>query len=262
MSRRASPPLPGPYSRSDGDDCWLAASPAGAPADFYEDCQRYFELYNFAPVPYIRLDSNGVVEEINQAGCQMLAVPPGTILRHPLIVFVDVESRNDFLTHMRKCRASHAIVETEMLLETRTGRKREAPWTTCQRGDSPVSQDSQPRTAYAADAGTLCGLPSGRAGHARARTAPRRGHQKEHSERSTADRRPPRRLAHRTRLSRSDPERCRRACDYSRRHRIIPATVTRKVGDARQPLSSFPTFRLRRSWAAAPGVGESIEQCH
>jgi PAS domain S-box-containing protein len=99
----------------------IASQPAHVD-DFYEDWQRYFDLYNFAPVAYIRLDQNGVVEEINQAGCQMLSSMHSTILRRPLIVFMTSASRTDFLEHMRRCRTTDALVETELALQTRDGR--------------------------------------------------------------------------------------------------------------------------------------------
>jgi len=89
--------------------------------DFYEDWQRYFDLYNFAPVTYVRLDPNGVVEEINQAGCLMLGAPSSLVLRRPLIVYVARSSRSDFLEHMRRCRGQDRIVQTELLLEARDG---------------------------------------------------------------------------------------------------------------------------------------------
>jgi len=90
--------------------------------DFYEDWQRYFDLYNFAPVTYIRLDQHGVVEEINQAGCQMLTAMHSAVVHRPMIVYVAPESRTDFLEHMRKCRARDTTVETELSLLTRDGR--------------------------------------------------------------------------------------------------------------------------------------------
>jgi len=91
-------------------------------SDFYEDWQRYFDLYNFAPVAYIRLNRYGVVEEINRAGIVSLGVPQGTIMGRPLIVFVAPESRLDFLEHMRRCRVQETVVETDLSLATRQGR--------------------------------------------------------------------------------------------------------------------------------------------
>jgi len=94
------------------------AQPRG---DFHEDWQRYFDLYNFAPVTYVRLDRNGVVEEINRAGCVMLGNSASMILKRPLIVFVAPSSRTDFLDHMRRCRSEDRIIQTELALQARDG---------------------------------------------------------------------------------------------------------------------------------------------
>ena len=89
--------------------------------DFYDDWQRYFDLYNFAPVTYVRLDPNGVVKEINQAGCQMLRVQASAVIDRPLIVFMARRSRPEFLEHMRKCRSQDQTVQTELVLQPRVG---------------------------------------------------------------------------------------------------------------------------------------------
>jgi PAS domain S-box-containing protein len=93
-----------------------------AVGDFYEDWQRYFDLYNFAPVTYVLLDPNGVVEELNQAGCQLLGTTMNVVLHRPLIVFVAPASRTDFLEHMRRCRTRDSVVQTELNLQGRDGR--------------------------------------------------------------------------------------------------------------------------------------------
>jgi PAS domain S-box-containing protein len=87
--------------------------------DFYEGWQRYFDLYNFAPVTYVRLDRSGVVEEINQAGCELLHTNASVILGRPLIVHVARESRVDFLEHMRRCRTYDRVIETELTFASR-----------------------------------------------------------------------------------------------------------------------------------------------
>src|SRR5262245_35007856 len=63
FAKLPAPPLPiGPQSsnRNDGD--------------------RYFELYSFAPVALLWLDRYGVVEEINQQGCVILAAREGIVV--------------------------------------------------------------------------------------------------------------------------------------------------------------------------------------
>jgi signal transduction histidine kinase/CheY-like chemotaxis protein len=102
--------------RADGD---LVGPDSNKAGEFYEDWQRYFDLYNFAPVAYVRLDRNGVVEEINQAGCQLLGAPQGMLLRRPLIVFLERRSRADFIVHMRRCCSQDAVVETDLTFVAR-----------------------------------------------------------------------------------------------------------------------------------------------
>ena len=86
--------------------------PAG---DYYEDWQRYFDLYNFAPVAYVRHDRVGAIVEINEAGCKLLGTSQAVLIGRPMIVFVLRESRLDFLEHMRRCRSHAGPSVVEML---------------------------------------------------------------------------------------------------------------------------------------------------
>lgn len=85
------------------------------------DVRRYADLYHFAPVAYARLDPNGVIEEINQAGCRLFRRTVSEVLGRPMIVMITKESRSDFLEHMRRARNVDAVVETDLLLESRDG---------------------------------------------------------------------------------------------------------------------------------------------
>jgi PAS domain S-box-containing protein len=87
-----------------------------ADSDVDEDRERYLDLFNFAPVAYVRLDRNGVIDEINQAGCRLLSAPQGLLLSRPLLVFVERQSRVSFLEHMRRCRATDDVVASELTL--------------------------------------------------------------------------------------------------------------------------------------------------
>src|SRR5262249_36082017 len=91
----------------------------GVAARLEEDVERYADLYHFAPVAYARLDQHGVVEEINQAGCQLFKRTLSEILSRPMIVLVTKDSRSDFLEHMRRVRNTDAVVETDLLLQMR-----------------------------------------------------------------------------------------------------------------------------------------------
>src|SRR5262249_4221014 len=85
------------------------------------DVERYADLYHFAPVAYARLDPNGVVEEINQAGCRLFGSTVSEVVGRPVFVLVARESRSDFLEHMRRARNTDAVVETDLLLQLRNG---------------------------------------------------------------------------------------------------------------------------------------------
>jgi PAS domain S-box-containing protein len=102
-----------------GDPGPIAVVPADIPIE--EDWKRYFDLFNFAPVAYTRLNPYGVVEEINQAGCRMLGLPSSKLIGHPLIVHVVKDDRAPFLEHMRRSRNEDVIVETELSLQARDG---------------------------------------------------------------------------------------------------------------------------------------------
>jgi PAS domain S-box-containing protein len=83
--------------------------------------ERYFELYNFAPVALFWLDRNGVIEEVNQTGCTVLGVREAMAVGRPLMVFVHPTDRRAFLEHMRRCRAQDGPVETDLSI-ARDGR--------------------------------------------------------------------------------------------------------------------------------------------
>src|SRR5215510_4242918 len=79
-----------------------------------EEWERYFEFYNFAPVALMWLDRNGVIEEINHAGCAILCATQAQSLGRPLILFVEAKDRRAFLEHMRRSRSQDAPIETEL----------------------------------------------------------------------------------------------------------------------------------------------------
>src|SRR5437660_1295203 len=58
--------------------------------------QRYQELFNFAPDPYLETDPGGVIREANQAAAALLQVHPRFLAGKPLRVFVDPERRTGF----------------------------------------------------------------------------------------------------------------------------------------------------------------------
>lgn len=75
---------------------------------------HYVDLFDFAPVTYALLDPVGMVIQINLAGCRLLNVERQQLIGRPLLAFVTQEDRREFLGHLRRCRSSKGVVETEL----------------------------------------------------------------------------------------------------------------------------------------------------
>ena len=65
---------------------------------------RYAELYDFAPVGYMILDENGVIEEINLTGASMLGKERSNILGRPFFSYLDRKDRDPFRHVLKECR--------------------------------------------------------------------------------------------------------------------------------------------------------------
>jgi PAS domain S-box-containing protein len=87
---------------------------------------RFIDLYDFAPIAYITLDSNGIVLDINLTGSNLLATERARVIDSPFYSYVDEPDRPAFLTHMRRCREGKdagQVVISEIQLKARDGRK-------------------------------------------------------------------------------------------------------------------------------------------
>ena len=80
---------------------------------------RDADLFENAPVGYVTLNQAGVVEEINLTAATVLGIPRAHILRMPFSNRVVPDDRSAFLEHMRRCRAGHAPVTTDLSLQRR-----------------------------------------------------------------------------------------------------------------------------------------------
>ena len=58
--------------------------------------EKYTDLYDFAPVGYFSLDSQGQIEELNMAGAVLLGVERSRLTGRRFQLFVDVKSRPTF----------------------------------------------------------------------------------------------------------------------------------------------------------------------
>jgi two-component system, chemotaxis family, sensor kinase Cph1 len=68
---------------------------------------KYFDLYNFAPVGYFTLDKKGIILEVNLAGATLLGVERLNLVKRAFIQFIKPDYRNKFHLHTMK------VLETE-----------------------------------------------------------------------------------------------------------------------------------------------------
>jgi two-component system, sensor histidine kinase and response regulator len=82
---------------------------------------RYIDLYDFAPLGYVTLDSDGYVQEINLAGAAMLGQQRDALTGYPFTDYVVPEDRPAFAEHVRQCAGEHRDSTSEMRLTAKDG---------------------------------------------------------------------------------------------------------------------------------------------
>jgi len=87
---------------------------------------RYADLFDFAPVGYVMMDSAGTIEEINVVALRMIGARDRTAtLRVPLVTFVAPDDRPAFRAHLRVLGGGAERAQTEVRLRGRgTGDRR------------------------------------------------------------------------------------------------------------------------------------------
>ncbi len=64
-----------------------------------ESRDRYVDFYDFAPVGYVTLNHDGIINEINLTGAALLGVERNNLLRHGFTHFIVPEDRNRWNHH-------------------------------------------------------------------------------------------------------------------------------------------------------------------
>ena len=83
--------------------------------------QRYVDLFEFAPIPYVSFDRVGRIEEINLAAVQLLGSSRARLKGEAFALHVTKNDGLLFLNHLLRCRSSNRRVETELHLKKRNG---------------------------------------------------------------------------------------------------------------------------------------------
>ena len=79
---------------------------------------RYWELYESAPVPYVTVDAQWRIDQINRAGEQILGLLRAELLGHPLAEFIAEQDVLRFIQHCRAVFKGSDITTCELRLRT------------------------------------------------------------------------------------------------------------------------------------------------
>jgi len=82
---------------------------------------RYADLYDFSPIGYASLDEDGLIEEINITGGQLLGENPHKLIGRSLADFIVADDVPSFKGHLRRCRWSRKKRSIELRLLAREG---------------------------------------------------------------------------------------------------------------------------------------------
>lgn len=78
--------------------------------------QEYWDLYEFAPCGYATLNDQGIISRINQAGINLLGLPPFSISYLGFSRFIIPEHQNVFYTKLQNARQTHKKQSLEVQL--------------------------------------------------------------------------------------------------------------------------------------------------
>ncbi|CAG0959781.1 MAG: PAS domain S-box protein [Candidatus Methanoperedens sp.] len=63
---------------------------------------RYYKLYDFAPIGYFTFDKNGLIIEVNLTGANILGIERSLLIKKLFSLYIDFSSRNVFYLHLRQ----------------------------------------------------------------------------------------------------------------------------------------------------------------
>jgi PAS domain S-box-containing protein len=86
------------------------------------ECQRYQELFDFAPYGYLVTDRTGMIREANQAAAKMLGVEPGFLCKKPLSRYVAHRDKRIFRSLLSGIEEDTSFVTSmDLLMQPRVG---------------------------------------------------------------------------------------------------------------------------------------------
>ncbi|MGC1395666.1 MAG: PAS domain S-box protein, partial [Coleofasciculaceae cyanobacterium] len=81
------------------------------------ECQRYQELFKFAPDGYLVTTKDGTITQANQTVAQLLNIAPDRLITKPLVVFVDPQERRDFYAKLSQLQKGESLKNWQIQLQ-------------------------------------------------------------------------------------------------------------------------------------------------
>jgi PAS domain S-box-containing protein len=82
---------------------------------------RYFDLYDMAPVGYVTVNAQGLVQESNLTAAAMLGVPLAELVRQPITRFISAEDMGGYDLHRRRLFEAFEPQECELRMTRTSG---------------------------------------------------------------------------------------------------------------------------------------------
>ena len=92
-----------------------------AQAELRESHEKYFDLYELAPIGYFRLDSAGLIRESNRAGASMLGGERKLLQNTAFSRFIDDACKDIYFHHRRQVASGERRSTCELVLRRRDG---------------------------------------------------------------------------------------------------------------------------------------------
>jgi len=93
-----------------------------AQVELAESRDRYFDLYDFAPVGYFTLDEKGLIVEANLAGAELLGFERASLMKKGFSQFVAPGSQDAFYSHRKRTLESGTRQVSDLELKRKNGR--------------------------------------------------------------------------------------------------------------------------------------------
>lgn len=89
---------------------------------FERSQRRYANLYDFSPVALVSFNSRGNILELNAATEQLLGYDKSYLINKPFVVFVEPDSKIQFLNHIKRVFETDTPVQAEIKVHNKNGK--------------------------------------------------------------------------------------------------------------------------------------------